>query len=299
MNFARIFFSTCIVFLFSFHFTFSQESEGFSAEIITDPLVSSFLPSIKILLGTNNYKFFVGSQRMIDDINPSFFKKTYSPEWIKIVNPDLDRKISPPFWGRMTVSSDIGSLLTGLLNIDAKIHLLKEARLGIMPQISIGGSFSYGLYNLLPSGVILPEYIQELTYQGGSTYLTFAKSLKKDFKFFFGYRLSFGQMKLIMDEKLIDEETKIAITAIRGPQFKEFLKEDGFSRQWILNDLLIGSSVLSEKGRETSILLGYQLSPQNIYLKIENSGRHFVYGVGYMPDTIFSIRPYVKLRYLF
>ena len=240
----------------------------------------------------NQKSFFQDFHYDMDDFSPSFFRKFYSNEWRRLTSYQVyDNILMSNFYKKFQLSTNL--LLNGfsILNYNIKIHLLSEAV--FIPQITIG--FSHFFYLPIYS-FILPNIgidSKKLQLQGYAPFLSFSKSLTSSLKFFTGYRYAIGQyhIKLIKDFQVKEENKEF---------FKTLQNKKDMKDQWKLHDFFFGVTYLPYfKNLESTFWINYNPFNKKIGLKFEKSFRYFSFGVGYYPQSIMKVRPFIKFSYIF
>ena len=229
----------------------------------------------------NPQKAFQGFVYDAEDLNPSFLKKYFSPEWRLITKSKVDNIARSAWDKRFAISTSAFADFSSIINYYITANVLREDI--FIPELTLGiGHLFYAPIYASPDenyfdDDILETVLRSTSFQSVSTSLIISKSVRYNLKIFTGYRYNYGDLKVNVAGGQLDRPNKV------------------YDDVWHMHTLLLGITYLIDNTDwEASSYMAFSILEQDIYVKVEFSYKFLALGLGLYPNNILILKPYLR-----
>lgn len=192
--------------------------------------------------------------------------------------------VTPGPFGRKRVQIYTHPLLdlTTVANVGIKAHVFDQK--GYIPRITLG--FSY--WNVLAFKLI-PDF-QNNSLSGYTPSITFSGEVQYGIRLFSGFKYPVGVINIALKDIVSSGSGSNALT-------DAFLQD--IRSVYQLPTMYAGVSYLAPNKREITASVAYSFMDSRISAKIQSTGRVVTWGLGFYPEAIFLIHPFMSLNLKF
>jgi hypothetical protein len=192
--------------------------------------------------------------------------------------------VTPGPFGRKHVQFYTHPLLdlTTVANVGIKAHVFDQK--GHIPRITLG--FSY--WNVLAFKLI-PDF-KNNSLSGYTPSITFSGEVQYGVRLFSGFKYPVGVINLSLKDLISSNPGEDSLS-------NPFLQD--IRSVYQLPTLFAGISYLAQNKREITASVGYSFIDSRISAKIQGTGRVVSWGIGFYPEAVFLLHPFMSLNLKF
>lgn len=202
------------------------------------------------------------------------------------INSDIENIGSDPFNKRFQFNTSLVWNLLTVANAQIKYRINNDNSSSLVPEFTPGISY-WNIWGLS----LIPADDATASASGYTPFLTLAKKLKKDTKFFTGCKYAMGSIKL----KIKDAETEdVDVSDGIGLSLNSL---GNISSSYNEVGLYAGLNYQRLSGKEVVALIGYYPSIKKLYSKVQISSTIFDYGLSFYPDSAILLHGYINVHF--
>ncbi len=229
----------------------------------------------------NPQKAFQGFVYDAEDLNPSFIKKYFSPEWRLITKSEVDNVARNAWDKRFTISTSAFADFSSIINYYITANVLREDI--FIPELTLGvGHLFYApIYARFDQNYfgrdVLDTVLGSTQFQSASASLIISKSVRYNLKIFTGYRYNYGDLRVNV----------LGVDDTRPNKV--------YDDVWHMHTILLGiTHLIDNTNWEASSYMAFSILEQDIYVKVEFSYKFLALGIGLYPNNILILKPYLR-----
>ncbi|MDD5067937.1 MAG: hypothetical protein PHF84_12905 [bacterium] len=196
------------------------------------------------------------------------------------LNTDTENLIPTPGQKKFQVNTSLIWDLLTVGNIQVKYRAYKGD--SVIPEITPG--FSY--WNIVGLS-FLPAEDVSASAEGYTPFLTLARPMSDDLKFFGGIKYTMGSIKLNI------KDIGDSGSGGTGLDFSNLAQIDSFYQEL---GIYAGINYLRISGKEVSAIIGYYPGIKKIFSKVQISSTVFDYGLSFFPDSFLLLHGYINIH---